>query len=112
MLVCGKETLREQYPGRFNKQNPAAVELHVTMSLLDESVEAVTLTEDTASERAHLPSPKELRGDLLLADRGYFEKEYLADVDRAGGSFVVRASARSIPWCEERIPVEERSSRS
>ena len=54
-----KETLREQYPGRFNKQNPAAVELHVTMSLLDESVEAVTLTEDTASERAHLPSPEE-----------------------------------------------------
>ena len=50
-----KETLREQYPGRFNKQNLAAVEPHVTMSLLDESVEAVTLTEDTASERAHRP---------------------------------------------------------
>ena len=67
------------------------------MSLLDESVEAVTLTEDTASERAHLPSPEELRGDLLLADRGYFDKEYLADVDRAGGSFVVRASASINP---------------
>ena len=92
-----KETLREHYPGRFNKQNPAAVELHVTMSLLDESVEEVTLTPDTASERAHLPSPGALRGDLLLADRGYFEKEYLADVDRAGGSFVVRASASINP---------------
>ena len=92
-----KETLREHYPGRFNKQNPAAVELHVTMSLLDESVEAVTLTEDTAPERAHLPSPEELRGDLLLADRGYFEKKYLADVDQAGGSFVVRASASINP---------------
>lgn len=67
------------------------------MSLLDESVEEVTLTEDTASERAHLPSPEELRGDLLLADRGYFEKQYLADVDRAGGSFVVRASASVNP---------------
>ena len=92
-----KETLREQYPGRFNKQNPAAVELHVTMSLLGESVEQVTLTEDTASERAHLPSPEELRGDLLLADRGYFEKKYLADVDRAGGYFVVRASVSINP---------------
>ena len=92
-----KETLREQYPGRFNKQNPAAVELHVTMSLLDESVEKVTLTQDTASERAHLPSPEELHGDLLLADRGYFEKAYLADVGRAGGSFVVRASASINP---------------
>ena len=28
-----KETSRIQYPGRFRKQNPAAVELHVTMSL-------------------------------------------------------------------------------
>ena len=34
-----KDALREHYPGRFKKQNPAAVELHVTMSLLDESVE-------------------------------------------------------------------------
>ena len=82
---------------RLPWQNPAAVELHVTMSLLDESVEEVTLTPDTASERAHLPSPGALRGDLLLADRGYFEKEYLADVDRAGGTFVVRASASINP---------------
>ena len=48
--------------------------------------------------------PKELRGDLLLADRGYFEKEYLADVDRAGGSFVVRASASINPVVRRRIP--------
>ena len=41
------------------------------MSLLDESVEEVALTPDAASERAHLPSPEGLRGDLLLADRGY-----------------------------------------
>ena len=92
-----KETLREQYPGRFRKQNPAAVELHVTMSLLGESVEQVTLTPDTASERAHLPAPEALRADLLLADRGYFEKKSLAEVDRAGGSFVVRASASINP---------------
>ena len=43
-----KDALREQCPGRFKKQNPAAVELHVTMSLLNESVEQVTLTADTA----------------------------------------------------------------
>ena len=92
-----KETLHEQYPGRFNKQNPAAVELHVTMSLLDESVEEVTLTGDTAPERAHLPSPEELRGDLLLADRGYFDKKYLEEIGRAGGHFVVRASVSVNP---------------
>ena len=32
-----KETLREQYPGRFNKQNPAAVELHVPAKPITES---------------------------------------------------------------------------
>ena len=46
-----KDALREQYPGRFKKQNPAAVELHVTRSVLNESVEQVTLTADTAPER-------------------------------------------------------------
>jgi len=69
-----KDALREQYPGRFKKQNPAAVELHVTMSLLNESVEQVTLTADTAPERPHLPSPEALRDDLLLEDRGYFDQ--------------------------------------
>ena len=47
------------------KQNPAAVELHVTISLLNESVEQVTLTADTAPERPHLSSPGAPRDDLL-----------------------------------------------
>ena len=92
-----KDALREHYPGRFKKQNPAAVELHVTMSLLNESVEQVTLTADTAPERPHLPSPEALRDDLLLADRGYVDLEYLGAVDRAGGYFVMRASASVNP---------------
>ena len=79
-----KEALREHYPGRFKKQNPAAVELHVTMSVLDESVERVTLTADTAPERPHLPAPETLRDDLLLADRGYFDLEYFGAVNGAG----------------------------
>ena len=56
--------LREHYPGRFKKQNPAAVERHVTRSLLDGPVEQVTLTADTAPERPPLPSPEALRDDL------------------------------------------------
>ena len=68
-----KDSLREHYPGRFRKQNPAAVELHVTMNLLEESVEQVTLTADTAPERPHSPPPERLRDDLLLADRGYLD---------------------------------------
>ena len=92
-----KDALREQYPGRFHKHNPAAVELHVTMSVLDESVSTVTLTPDTAAERPHLPSPQTLCGDLLLADRGYFDREYLSAVSQAGGHYVVRASASINP---------------
>lgn len=91
------DALHEHYPGRFHKQNPAAVELHVTMSLLDESVSTVTLTPDTAAERPHLPCPETLCRDLLLADRGYFDRNYLSAVNRAGGHYVVRASASINP---------------
>ena len=48
-----KDALREHCPGRFTKQNPAAAELRVTMNLLNESVEQVTRTVDTAPERFH-----------------------------------------------------------
>jgi len=92
-----KDALHKQYPGRFHKQNPAAVELHVTMSLLDESVSTVALTPDKEAERPHLPSPRTLGGDLLLADRGYFDRKYLNAVSRAGGRYVVRASASINP---------------
>ena len=103
-----KDALRERYPGRFKKQNPAAVELHVTLSLLDESVEQVTLTADKAPERPHLPSPETLRGDLLLADCGYFDLDYLGAVNGAGGYFVVRASASVNPKVWGAYPLRRR----
>jgi len=85
-----KEALQEDYPGRFKTKGPAAVELHVTMSLLEESVSSVVLTPDTFAERAELPAPGSLKGTLLLADRGYFDVEYLAALEAAGAGFVVR----------------------
>ena len=67
------------------------MELHVTMSLLEESVEkVVTLTADTAAERPNLPLPETPCGNLLLADRGYSDLSYLRAVDRSGG--IVRGS--------------------
>ena len=71
--------------------NPAAVELHATLDLLDESPSKVTLTADTASERAALPEASSLGGSLLLADRGYFDRDYLLELTKAGASFVIRA---------------------
>jgi hypothetical protein len=85
-----KDTLRDHYPGRFKSKGPAAVELHVTMDLLDESLSSVVLTPDTFAERAELPAPEQLAGDLLLADRGYFDVTYLGLLDAAGARFVVR----------------------
>ena len=45
------DALAEHYPGRFRARCPAAVELHVTMDLLQDRAAKVTLTADTAPER-------------------------------------------------------------
>jgi Transposase DDE domain len=82
--------LRHTYPGRFTTVSPAAVELHVSWDLCRECIEHVTLTPDTFTERAELPSAENLSGDLLLADRGYFDREYLREVAEHGGRFLVR----------------------
>jgi len=86
-----KEALKEVFPGRFKKVKPAAVELHATLDLLEESLSKVSLTADTASERAALPKASSLGGCLLLADRGYFDRDYLVELLQAGASFVIRA---------------------
>ena len=87
-----KDALRERFPGRFKAVSPAAVELHATMELLEGTVSRAALTADTGAERPHLPAADSLRDALLLADRGYFDVDYLAEVDRAGGHFVGRAT--------------------
>jgi hypothetical protein len=83
--------LHEVYPGRFTQFTPAAVELHVTMELLSEMPRVVTLTPDTAAEVHYAPPAQQVSGGLLLADRMFFIKEYLAEIVRQGGSFVVKA---------------------
>jgi hypothetical protein len=84
------EALSTCYPGRFKSCGPAAVELHVTMDLLNEAVSRVALTPDTFPERPELPEAHSLSGCLLLADRGYFDVRYLSALVAANASFVVR----------------------
>ena len=88
-----KSTLAPIWPGRFTTVSPAAVELHVDFDLMSEMANRVELTPDSAPERASLPAPQELAGELFLADRGYFGLEYLRAVDEAGGFFIVRGKA-------------------
>jgi hypothetical protein len=85
------DALRDVFPGRFNAVNPAAVEIHCTLDLLQGTPLCMVLTPDTASEQDFLPEPASLKGDLLLTDRGYLNLPYFQDVCRHGGFFVVRA---------------------
>lgn len=93
-----KETLQGVFPGRFKTVEPAAVELHATYSGLEDQVTRVFLTPDTDAERHYLPEPAELRNKLLLADRGYPALPYFKDVDRCGGSFIMRLSRSWKPY--------------
>jgi len=74
--------LAEVFPGRFNRYNPAAVELHVTVDLLSECPQGITLTPDTTSEPQFLPEVGELLNTLVMGDRGYVKKEYIHQVVR------------------------------
>lgn len=85
-----KSTLKKTFPGRFTKTSPAAVELHVSMELLSEGLETVTLTPDKESEVHHAPAPQTMGGGLLLADRMFFIKAYLAEIMAQGGHFIVK----------------------
>ena len=85
--------LADRFPGRFNAVSPAAVELHCTMDLLQDAPLTIALSPDTDSEHDYRPEPESLRGDLLLADRGYLDLTYLRDIDRHGGFFIMRSKA-------------------
>lgn len=85
-----KDELSDDYPGRFNETSPAAVECHLTLDLIHNSVEALSIAADTVSERHFAPDPRQLSSVLLLADAGYFSADYLNRIDAEGGFFIIR----------------------
>lgn len=82
--------LAKTFGGRFTKNRPAAVELHTCVSLFRDQVIEAQLAPDKQAERDFLPKPKQLRGVLLLADRGYPCLDYFEQVIAAGGFFLMR----------------------
>lgn len=92
--------LAERFPGRFTKHSPSAVELHATMSVPRDTFVRITLTPDTAGERAQAPAPETLRNKLIIKDRGYEDRQEFADIMAAGGSFLVRCKANVNPLVE------------
>lgn len=93
-----KKTLSEAFSGRFTTVEPAAVEVHATYSGFSDEVSAVEIAADSEEERQFLPAPATLAGRLLLADRGYPSTTYFDEVDKHGGSFIVRLSRSHDPW--------------
>jgi hypothetical protein len=87
------QALAPVFPGRFTAVSPAAVELHCTLDLLQDAPILIALSPDTDSEHDYRPEPESLRGDLLVADRGYLDLTYLRDIDRHGGFFIMRSKA-------------------
>lgn len=92
-----KTSLKKKYPGRFKKVSPAAVELHVTMNGFSGTPEFITLAPDKESEKHFRPDPESLRGRLALEDSGYQDKSYLNEIDRAGGSYIIRGTKNINP---------------
>lgn len=91
--------LEHRFPGRFPGQ-PAAVELHATMSVMRDQVLRVALSPDRQGERDFLPKPETLTGKLLLGDRGYFDLDYARRVTESGGGFVLRSKTDINPRVE------------
>ena len=87
-----KDSLKKRWPGRFTKVTPAAVELHVTMSVLNDNPVAIVLAPDKETERPFSPKAASLKNRLLLEDRGYEARDFFAAVQGAGGFFVVRGT--------------------
>lgn len=93
-----KDGLAKAFPGRFTKNGAAAVELHASFSGFRDDVFAVTLAPDTQPERPFLPEPAQLRGKLLLADRGYCSADYFHAVHEHGGHFIIRVTKSFDLW--------------
>lgn len=93
-----KDALQRVLPRRFRKNDPAAVQLHVTYSgLLDEAAR-IQLAPDKEAERQFLPAAESLAGELLLADRGHPSVRYFRGLRAAGASWVLRLSRSYMPW--------------
>ena len=91
------DALQDVFPGRYTTKVPAAVELHATMSLWSDQPVSLAVAADTEGERAYLPMPCELRGQLIIGDRGYQDIDYTREVDAHGGYALIRGQLQINP---------------
>ena len=84
--------LASHYPGRFTATHPAAVEMHVTMDLLNGHINYLQIAPDKESERLYQPFANELKDTLVLEDAGYFDINYCYQIGQSGGHHIIRTS--------------------
>ena len=96
-----KDSLAEQWPGRFTKISPAAVELHVTMDVWEDNAIDLTLTADKEGERKYGPTPEDIRDCLLIEDRGYQSRDFFREVQAQQGFYIVRGTKNIRPTIVE-----------
>ena len=89
--------LTEQFPGRFTKTHPAAMELHMTMDLMSGGYNYLGIAPDSESERHYNPFAFEIKDILLLMDAGYFNIEYCYQADKHGGYVIMRTNGQINP---------------
>jgi hypothetical protein len=77
--------LASVYPGRITATQPASVELHVMMDLLNGHIKYLEIATDKESERPYQPFTNELKDTLMPEDAGYFDISYCYQIAKAGG---------------------------
>ena len=92
------DALAETFGGRFTKIRPASVEVHTFLSVFRDQVLHVDVAPDKEPERKFLPAASDLKGKLLLADRGYASLDYWEQIVDAGGFFIIRGKKQLNPW--------------
>ena len=92
-----KNTLAKTWPGRFTKVSPAAVELHVTMSVFENNPVCITIAPDKESERHFVPRVADVCGRLLIEDRGYEDRTFFQAIKDAAGHFLIRGKTNIKP---------------
>ena len=95
------DKLKDEFPGRFSTVSPAAIECHVTMSLLEQVPVNMTIAAETLSEHDFRPAASELKDQLLLADAGYLDQDYYHQIEQHGGCYLVRGKLNLNPTIEE-----------
>ena len=89
--------LARRFPGTRTNSSPAAVKLHLVMSVRGSGAHKVKVTGERAKDHRALQMGPWVAGRLLLFDLGYFRYQLFDCIDRNGGYFISRLSANANP---------------